>query len=277
MSYVSSSAPQYPHDKLTWVERLAIGIGRRINRPGIIRSICVWWGKVFTCAVLKRVTGHRWVHIHAEPLHDVPSNRPILIVSNHRTFFDMYVGITALRYLSKYRIGAPAVFPVRAPFFYDSILGIWINLLFSGGCMWPPVFRDDRKKELNAVTKEMMKELLQQDGVCFGYHPEGRRSKSSDPYTLDPPKRGVGELLQGAREDLVIIPLFISGLSGNVKKEWHYRKKTYSKSAPIRFYWGEPKLANEFSGNSEEIAEQIHVLIQSLGNEAKQAEVHIEE
>ena len=56
----------------------------------------------------------------------------------------MYVGIAALRYLSSYKLGAPSVFPVRAPFFYDRPLGIVLNLIASGGCMWPPVFRDQK-------------------------------------------------------------------------------------------------------------------------------------
>lgn len=262
----------YPKQQLTWVERIAIRIGERLNQPGILRRISVWWGKVFTCAVLHKITGHRWVHIHTERLEQVSEQAPILVVSNHRTFFDMYVGITALRYLSLYKLGAPAVFPVRSPFFYDHPLGIILNLIASGGCMWPPVFRDDRRSVLNPISTEKMKELLKQDGVCFGFHPEGRRSKSPDIYTLEPPKKGVGQLINSANDRLIIIPLFMSGLSGNAKQEWRLRKQEFAQSHPLKFYWGQPRLAKNYQGSEIEIAQQVHQEIQDLANEARLAE-----
>lgn len=263
---------KYPPHHLTRVERLAISIGQRIHRPGFIRNVSAWWGKVFTCRILKMICGHRWVHHHTEKLDSVSGSNAVLVVSNHRTFFDMYVGITALRYLSDYRLGYPAVFPVRAPFFYDRLIGIVVNLIASGGCMWPPVFRDERRSVLNPVTTELMKNLLTQDGVCFGFHPEGKRSKSDDPYTLEPPKRGIGQLVENAPEGLVIIPLFISGLSGDVKKEWRLRHKEATHTHPIRFYWGSPKTPNDFKGTTEEVAQHIHAEIQKLADEARQAE-----
>lgn len=259
----------YPSSVLSLTERFAIGLGRRLNHPGLLRGLSKWWGRIFTCPILKWVSGHRWIHHYQERVDLIPGSPPILVVSNHRTFFDMYVGITALRYLTRYRLGAPAVFPVRAPFFYDQFLGVVINLVASGGCMWPPVFRDDRRSTLNPVTTAEMKSLLGLDGVCFGFHPEGRRSKNDDPYLLEPPKRGVGLLLEGAREDLVILPLFISGLSGDLKREWRARRKSAATDAPIHFYWGEACRPSDFTGSAEEVAAQIHARIQALGDEAR--------
>lgn len=272
MSDSHNNLLRYPTSKLSVVERFAICIGHKINRPGIIRRLSVWWGKVFTCSVLKRVSGHRWIHYHPEYLDQIEESAPILLVSNHRTFFDMYVGITALRYLSDYRLGAPAVFPVRSPFFYDHPLGVFINLIASGSCMWPPVFRDDRRSILNPISTNIMKDLLQQDGVTFGFHPEGRRSKNTDIYTLEPPKRGVGQLVASANKRLIILPVFISGLSDDAKKEWRLRKKKSAKDHPIRFYWGQPKSSQDFTGSPEKIAQQIHQLIRVLAEQARQDE-----
>ena len=126
MSIDLETTTDYPSSKLTLVERFAISIGQVINRPGLVRFISVIWGKVFTCFVLKWITGHRWQHHFPERLDHISTKAPILVVSNHRTFFDMYVGITALRYLTSYRLGAPSVFPVRAPFFYDKFLGVLV-------------------------------------------------------------------------------------------------------------------------------------------------------
>ena len=262
----------YPKSLLTWRERLAIRLGIKFNTPGWSRKLSVWWGKTFTCRVLYRVTGHRWHHHNATCLDEITKDDTILLVSNHRTFFDMYVGVTSMRYLTNYRLGAPSVFPVRAPFFYDSLSGVMINAVFSGTCMWPPVFRDDRRSQLNPVTVEVMQSLLTQEGVCFGFHPEGRRSKSDDPYTLEPAKRGVGDLIINAPENLKIVPLFISGLSGNVKKEWKLRKKRDVSDHLIQFYWGPPKSPADYSGDSSEIAQMIHAEIQALADQARELE-----
>ena len=264
--------PPYPREHLTWIQRLAIRIGARLNRPGLARKINVWWGKVFTCSVLYRLTGHRWRNHNIEILELIDDDTPLLIVSNHRTFFDMYVGITALRYATKYRIGTPAFFPVRAPFFYDRLLGIFMNVLFSGGSMWPPIFRGEQRGELNPVSLKIIDAQLTLDGVCLGFHPEGRRSKSDDPYTLEPPKRGVGDLIQRADDRLVIVPLFISGVSDNIKREIKLRKKKYGESDPIHFYWGQPKSARDYEGDNMSIARAVHAEIQALGDMARRAE-----
>ena len=268
----TDSLSNYPADQLSWVERFAIRIGTKLNRPGWMRHINVWWARIFTCWVLYKVTGHRWRQHHAEILDSIDDNAPILIVSNHRTFFDMYVGITVLRYSTKYRLGTPAVFPVRAPFFYNSLFGIVVNLLFSGGSMWPPVFRDERRGVLNPVSVEVMHSQLALDGVSFGFHPEGRRSKSDDPYTLESPKRGVGDLIERARDEVKILPLFISGLSDNVKREVSLRKREFADSHPIQFYWGQPKSPRDYQGDSMEIARAVHADIQALGEEARRLE-----
>ena len=266
------STPNYPADQLSWVERLAIRIGRRLNRPGWPRRINIWWGRVFTCWVLYKVTSHRWKQHHVEVLDEIDDHAPILIVSNHRTFFDMYVGIAALRYSTGYRLGAPALFPVRAPFFYDRLLGIVVNIFFSGGAMWPPVFRDERRSVLNPVSVEEMHSQLDMEGVSLGFHPEGRRSKGEDPYTLAPPRHGVGGLIERARDDVRILPLFISGLSDDVKKEVRLRKRKFADSHPIQFYWGKPRSPRDYHGDRMELAQAVHAEIQALGDIARHLE-----
>lgn len=261
--------PAFPRAQLTWTERVAIYLAQSINRRGWVRKITGWWGNHFTARILFKVTGHRWVHHHPERLDEVGTWAPLLVVSNHRTFFDMFVAITSLRYLTRRRLGEPAVFPVRSKFFYDNPLGVGINLLFSGGCMWPPVFRDERKHSLNPVTIETMHILLTQEGTCFGFHPEGRRSKSEDPYLLEPAKRGVGDLVERAGDDVIVLPLFISGLSGDLRKEWSLRKKSAAQTHPLQFYWGTPRPVRSFQGDAVEIASEVHQLIQDLGREAR--------
>ena len=138
--------------------------------------------------------------------------------------------------------------------------------------MWPPVFRDERRGILNPVSVKVMHSQLALDGVSFGFHPEGRRSKSADPYTLEEPKRGVGDLIEQARDEVRILPLFISGLSDDVKKEVRLRKRKFADSHPIQFYWGKPKSPREYQGDGMEIARAVHAEIQALGEEARSLE-----
>jgi len=101
---------------------------------------------------------------------------------------------------------------VRSNFFYDSALGVLVNLAISGGAMWPPVFRDDRRGALNPVGLDQIARVLAMPGAVVGIHPEGTRGKHPDPYTFLPARPGLGELVQTLPEDVVIVPLFVLGL-----------------------------------------------------------------
>ena len=142
-------------------------------------------------------------------------------------------------------------------------------LFFSGGCMYPPVFRDERRALLNPVGVESMKWLLAQPRVTLGLHPEGRRSKQPDPFKLEPPKRGVGHLIQSATPQLYVLPVFIEGLDSRLTSA--LKRAFFPKSAPpINLWWGRPHPALDYSGDAEEIAEAVHHKIQRLADQARQ-------
>ena len=263
-----SAQPTFPSDQLTLTERLALKAAEAINRPGLVQRLAVLYGRHFCQRLVKLIYYKRLRLEGVEHLGEIPTTAPVIVVSNHRTFYDQFVIATALRESSGQRLGFPCVFPVRAPFFYDNPLGALICLAASGGCMYPPVFRDKRKGELNAVGVEVMRWLLTQPGVCLGIHPEGRRATGSDPFTLDPPKRGVGALIEGARPELVVLPVFVEGLrngfGGELKRSFKGRR-----AEPIHVTWGAPLRAADFSGSPEEIATQAHAQIQLLADAAR--------
>jgi 1-acyl-sn-glycerol-3-phosphate acyltransferase len=64
------------------------------------------------------------------------------LVSNHRSFFDLYV-VTG--YLVKRNMPHRLVFPVRANFFYDRRLGLFVNGVMSFFAMYPPLFQRRKK------------------------------------------------------------------------------------------------------------------------------------
>src|SRR5687768_807906 len=80
---------------LNWFERFAFRLVRRMNQGG--------WKRFWTFC--QRTLGAGWIHLSTYNLMQVyglehvaaaARERPILIVANHRSFFDMYTVSTAL-------------------------------------------------------------------------------------------------------------------------------------------------------------------------------------
>jgi len=196
-------------------ERLAVRFAEAVNRGA--RS------KIGAQAFLRHV-GQRWVwhatrritHLHgAEVLHTLDPRRGVLLCSNHRSFFDQFVLMAhygrALGHLPR------LFFPVRSNFFYQGPLGMLVNGLMAGFSMYPPIFRDPKKSLFNRYTQARLVELLAQPDTVVGVHPEGRRGKGDDPYTLLPAQPGVGQLILEARP--TVLPVFIHGLSNDIARQ----------------------------------------------------------
>jgi 1-acyl-sn-glycerol-3-phosphate acyltransferase len=173
---------------------------------------------------MQRKVGANWIEaciknlrmVHgAERLPPFQSNQSYVVVSNHRSFFDLYVTTAYLvkRDLLPHRI----LFPVRSNFFYDHPLGPAVNGIMSFFAMYPPVFRDRKKAGLNLASIEELAKLLRQGGFFAGLHPEGARNKNDDPYALLPAQSGVGRIIHRAR--VPVIPVFIHGLINDFVKQ----------------------------------------------------------
>lgn len=172
---------------------------------------------------LQRTIGQAWIHhstkhlrhvVGLDRLPDLQDSSSIIVVCNHRSFFDLYV-VTAelVRRKMKKRI----IFMVRSGFFYDSFLGLFVNFLMSFLAMYPPVFRERSKQSLNPLALEELAWLLARGGMFAGLHPEGTRKQDDDPYTFLPAKPGVGRIIQasGAR----VVPVFVNGLGNDIVKQ----------------------------------------------------------
>jgi 1-acyl-sn-glycerol-3-phosphate acyltransferase len=136
----------------------------------------------------------------------------ILLVSNHRSFFDLYMLTLLLHRYTPLR--QPVLCPVRADFFYQSWPGIAVNLLIGGGRMFPPFFREQSKQDFNKWALERVVHELKKGKVLVGFHPEGTRNKNPDPYTPLPAQPGVGKLVMDTWP--IIVPAFIQGLSNDI-------------------------------------------------------------
>jgi 1-acyl-sn-glycerol-3-phosphate acyltransferase len=201
-------------------ERFAFRLTWRMNRGG--------WKRFWTFC--QRTLGAGWIHVSTynlmsvsglEHVEAVSHERPILLVANHRSFFDMYVVSTVLFRHTKWR--KQLFFPVRGRFFYDTFGGLLVNLVMGWWSMFPPFFAggDNPKTEQREFDKFSMRLLAhlcrEGAGNVIGFHPEGTRNKGADPYTYLRPQPGVGRLIKDARPQ--VLPVFIAGLGNDLPKQ----------------------------------------------------------
>lgn len=201
-------------NRLSWIERANIRfIHKTFQTPSVDRIL----------TLLQRVVGAGWVHVctrHLRIVHGLDrlpapdAGRSFILVSNHRSFFDMYVANMVL-----FRAGHRnrLLFPVRSTFFYDHPLGFLVNGLMSFWSMYPPIFRDRKKASLNHAAFNELILAMKHGGRSAGIHPEGTRKKDDDPYTFLPAQSGVGRAIHQAR--VPVYPVFIHGLGNDLVRQ----------------------------------------------------------
>jgi 1-acyl-sn-glycerol-3-phosphate acyltransferase len=205
---------------LSTFERLAFRLTWRMNRGR--------WKRFWT--LCQRTLGAGWIQLSTynlirvsglEHVEAAARGRPLLLVANHRSFFDMYVVSTVLFRRTRWR--KQLFFPVRGRFFYDTPWGLLVNLLMGWWSMFPPFFTggDNPKldrREFDKFSMRLLAHLCREGaGNVIGFHPEGTRNKGADPYSYLRPQPGVGRLIKEARPQ--VIPVFIAGLGNDLPKQ----------------------------------------------------------
>lgn len=200
--------------------------------------------------------------------------RPLLLVANHRSFFDMYTVSSVI--FRRTRRPVRLFFPVRAKFFYTSPVGWLVNLVMGWWAMYPPFFREAKEAEKRDFDKFSLRKLIELastgEGTIIGFHPEGKRNLSDDPYELLPAQPGVGAVIHRARPQ--VIPVFIAGLNNDLPKQilgnWTGGEK-------VRIWFGEPVDLSEFEAKPDrlrthkEIADRLMAKIAELGESDRAA------
>lgn len=184
--------------------RLADACARRAPWLNVLFRDALMGPLIWVLAVRRRLRLRGVEHLRA-----VPPAAPLLLVANHRSFFDFFVITAALRFRAGFR--RPLFFPVRAEFFYDHPLGVAVNALAAGMSMFPPLFRRGPRRVLNDWSLVRAAELLASPGRGLGLHPEGTRHRGADPLDLLPARSGVGRValaVPGVR----VLPVFALGL-----------------------------------------------------------------
>ena len=252
---------------LSWMERISFRLMRFLNQGSGRRAARIWQRAVLTPLVGWLLVYRRLRVYGIERLDGIPRDAPILLVSNHRTFFDLFIlGWLLIRHP---RLSRRVNFPVRSNFFYETPLGLLMSALLSGGSMFPPFFRAPEKKAMNRYSLDILLQKLRAPGEMVGFHPEGTRNKTDDPYTLLPAQPGAGELALKARP--VVVPAFILGMTNHF---WREVKANRRREPAVIAVFGKPielpQIARETRlSQHKKLADLFNERIAALGAEER--------
>lgn len=234
------------------------------------------WKRLWT--FVQSTLGAMWIHISTynimrlyglENIEACDATRPILLVANHRSFFDMYA-VSAMLF-KRTNIIKSLYFPVRGRFFYEGAAGVLVNFIMGWFSMYPPFFYAPEKRDFDKYALKRLITLCREGaGNVIGFHPEGTRNKSLDPYSFLPPKPGIGKIILEARPQ--VIPVFITGLSNNLTEQV---KRNWTTKQPIRIHFGAQLDLTEYENRAstfrahKEIAEFVMSKIADLAEQDK--------
>ena len=251
------------------IERFWFAIADGLLRTA--RPLLILWNRLFMVHFSWLLTGprvHRWGMEH---LADLGPEDCLIFVSNHRSFFDFYV-IGPILY-TRTRLAKTILFPVRSPFFYDSVVGGVVNGIMSGFFMFPPIMRGKEKRSFNAYALDRMVAELERPGMLLGIHPEGTRNKDPDPYTFLRAQPGVGTILARSAHTRVV-PVFITGLSNSFGEEF---RRTWGKQRadfPIDVVFGAPIRFDDLREKGNRLAVHMEMTQRSMDAVVALAEHH---
>ncbi len=249
------------------VERFGFRLTHRMNQGR--------WKRFWTFC--QRHIGSLWIYLATynlinvfgiENVENSEVERPVVLVANHRSFFDMYTVSSVL--FRRTRRPITLFFPVRAKFFYDNPVGWIVNLVMGWFSMYPPFFREERDARKREFDKYSMRRLVQISseghGHIIGFHPEGKRNFEGSPYDMLPAQPGIGKVIYSAKPQ--VIPVFIAGLGNDLPKQI---LGNWTGGPKIRIWFGEQIDLEAFYSKGDrlrthkEIADYLMVKIAELG------------
>ncbi len=273
-----SREPIDPHSKTLLPAAEEIGVLRPVERAGFRlarRMNFGSWKRFWTFC--QRHIGSLWIYIATYNLMNVfgienvensDSSRPLVLVANHRSFFDLYTVSSVIFRRTKRPI--KLYFPVRAKFFYDNPIGWFVNLVMGWWSMYPPFFREEGEGEKRLFDKFSVRELVRissdGEGHIIGFHPEGKRNLNDDPYSFLPAQPGVGKVIVNANPQ--VIPVFVAGLGNDLPKQI---LGNWTGGENVRIWFGEQVDISQFQGKRDslriqkEIADFLMTKIAELG------------
>ncbi len=230
----------------------------------------------------QRHIGSLWIFIATYNLMNVfgienfettDASRPLILVANHRSFFDMYTVSSVLFRRTKRPM--MLYFPVRGKFFYDNPVGWFVNFIMGWFSMYPPFFREAHEAAKREFDKYSMRRLVQlcsePAGNVIGFHPEGKRNMEGGTYEFLPAQPGIGKVIYAARPQ--VMPVFIAGLGNDLPKQI---LGNWTGGPKVRIWFGEPVELAEFYEKGDrlrthkEISDHLMKKIAELGDKDRE-------
>jgi 1-acyl-sn-glycerol-3-phosphate acyltransferase len=224
------------------LERFGFSLTHRMNQGA--------WKRFWTFC--QRHIGSLWIFLATynlmtvfglENVENSDVERPLLLVANHRSYFDMYTVSSVLFRRTKRPI--TLFFPVRAKFFYTSPVGWAVNLAMGWWAMYPPFFYKNEQREFDKYSLRRLVQLCSPGplnrGNIIGMHPEGKRNKDGGPYVFLPAQPGVGKIVMESWPQ--VIPVFIAGLGNDLPKQI---MGNWAGGEKVRIHFGGPVDLSQF-------------------------------
>jgi 1-acyl-sn-glycerol-3-phosphate acyltransferase len=204
-----------------------------MNR-GLLKRWMGLWQYTVGSIFIRSVTARRTAVYGMDHIRQASLERPILLVANHRSYFDMFVVSSEV-----YRhtgVRRNLYFPIMGNPYYSKPFGLVANATAGFWTMFPPLFAAASHREVDRHSLETLTLLLSEGSrTMVGIHPEGGRNLDPDPYTLRRVQPGTGRIIHAARPH--VIPVFIVGLENSL---WDQIAANWRTSQPIRIHFGAP-------------------------------------
>lgn len=247
------------------LERLHVNIALRMNREPV-KAFWTFCQRYLGALGIRLVTRNLVKDFGFENVRAAHEQGALLLVANHRTYFDLFVVSSLLhrRLPGRKRL----YFPIHGSYYYQSIVGIVLNQLFAFWSMFPPLFADPRRSASDRYALELLSQLCAQGrGTIMGIHPEGGRNRNPDPYSYMRFQPGTGKIIHTARP--VVIPTFIAGLENHVGRQI---VRNWTGGENVRVWFGEPVDLTEHyalppkGSTYKRITDDVMARVADLGN-----------
>ncbi|TBW32653.1 hypothetical protein EYW49_21880 [Siculibacillus lacustris] len=202
-----------PATNLSRVERMARTLGRLANETARGKRMQTMFLRSVSYSWMRAGLARRMFVDGLERAAALRPERGVLLVSNHRSFFDRYVLLLALL-SGRVAWARDMIFPVPSTFLYDHPMGMVTNMLVGAGALWPPF--DDRpgRRALDHDAMGRTVDFLARPDSFVAVHAAGSSAADEDPYELLTAHPDAGRIALEARP--LVLPVFVNGLSDDL-------------------------------------------------------------
>jgi 1-acyl-sn-glycerol-3-phosphate acyltransferase len=216
---------------LSPLERLHFRAAWRMNQEPFKR-VMEFWQYTLGSVFIRSVTARRTCVYGIEHVRSASLDRPLLLVSNHRSYFDMFVVSSEI--FRHTGVRRHLYFPIMGTHYYESVAGMVINATVGFWAMFPPLFAKASHRGMDRHSLETLIGLCAEgERTMIGIHPEGGRNTDPNPYSFRRLQPGTGRIIHAARPQ--VIPVFVVGLENTL---WDQVAANWRAGEPIRIHFG---------------------------------------